>query len=42
MNDSRKKDLRPAIEEMALTSLEKVSRGEAIFNLVHVLHERPG
>ena len=37
-----KNNLRLAIGEMALASLEKVSRGEAIFNLVHVLHERPG
>ena len=37
----RKKNFRLAIKEMALASLRKVLREKAIFNLVHVLHERP-
>jgi hypothetical protein len=40
MDDPRKSKLRRAIKEMALASSGKVLRGEAIFNLVHVLHER--
>jgi len=41
MDDPREKKLRLAIKEMAIASSGKVLRGEAIFNLVHVLHERP-
>jgi len=42
MPGPRKKNLRLAIKKMAIASPEKVLREEAIFNLAHVLHERPG
>jgi len=38
----RKKKLRLAIKKMALASLEKALKEEAMLNPVHVLHERPG
>jgi hypothetical protein len=41
-HDQGKKNLRPAIKEMALTSSGKVLSEKAIFDLVHVLNERPG
>jgi len=42
MDDPREKKLRLAIKEITLASLYKALRGEAILNLVHVLHIRPG
>jgi len=41
MDDPREKKLSLAIKEVAIASSGKVWRGEAIFNLVHVLHIRP-
>jgi len=41
MPGTRKKKLGLAIKEMALASLRKVLREEAIFNLVHILHGPP-
>jgi len=42
VDDPREKKLRLAIKEVALASSGKVWRGEAIFNLVHFMHIRPG
>jgi hypothetical protein len=42
MDDPREKKLRLTIKEMAIASSRKVLREEAIFNLVHDLHTRPG
>jgi hypothetical protein len=41
MTGPRKKKLRLAIKEVAFASSGRVLRGEAISNLVLVLHERP-
>jgi hypothetical protein len=38
----RKKNLRPVIKKIALASSEKALKEEAIVNLVHDLHTRPG
>jgi len=40
MTDPQKRNLRLATKERALASIGKSLREEAIFNLVHILHER--